>query len=135
MAFPKRQYMPTTAKNIAFFTVSCSMVFCSLFLHVIGRKSECHLQSKNIPDATLLFILCSPLNAVSNTINPSALSTGLCVCTQLYFCFKKFLCFCSQSHLLCSIYCMTYIVFVNANYHLNHTVNLGLVSIKYKNQY
>jgi hypothetical protein len=92
--------MPTTAKNIAFFTFSCSMVFCpSLFLHVIGENLNA-IYSKNIPDATLLFILCSPLNAVSNTINPSALSTGLCEYPTLFLfqevsllLFRKSICF------------------------------------------
>jgi hypothetical protein len=58
------------------------------------------IYSKNIPDATLLFILCSPLNAVSNTINPSALSTGLCVYPTLFLfqevsllLFRKAICF------------------------------------------
>jgi hypothetical protein len=69
------------------------MVFCTLILHVIGENLNA-IYSKNIPDATLLFILCSPLNAVSNTINPSALSTGLCVFQEVsLLLFRKGICF------------------------------------------
>jgi hypothetical protein len=108
MAFPKRQYA-NDIKKIAFFKFSCSMVFCPLFLHVIGENLNA-IYSKNIPDATLLFILCSPLNAVSNTINPSALSTGLCVHPTLFLFQEVSLLLFTKpfalQHILYDVYCL-----------------------------
>ncbi len=120
------------SKNIAFFTFSCSLVFCTLFLHVIGENLNAIYRVKIF---RMQHCCSSSVPLSMQFLTPKILQ--LCqqgfVCTQLYFCFKKFsLLLFTKPFALQHIYCMTYIVFASANYHLNHTVNF---KIKYKNPY